>query len=54
MVKSIDELCIDSTQPRAEMLETPHGIGRGTTLVMAIACGVAAAPFGVNGTEPAA
>jgi predicted MFS family arabinose efflux permease len=48
MVKSIDELCIDSTQPRAEMLETPHGIGRGTTLVMAIACGVAAATLYCN------
>jgi predicted MFS family arabinose efflux permease len=48
MVKSIDEVCFDPTRSRAEILETPHAIGRGTTLVMAIACGVVAATLYCN------
>jgi predicted MFS family arabinose efflux permease len=48
VLKSIDEVCFEPTQSRAEMLETPHAVGRRTTLVMAIACGVVAATLYCN------
>src|SRR5579859_3293507 len=48
MVKLMDEVCRDPAQPHAENLEMSRGIGRATTLVMAIACGVAAATLYCN------
>jgi hypothetical protein len=40
---NMDDVRFEPTGPGAETLEMPHAIGRSTTLVMAIACGVAAA-----------
>jgi len=44
----MDDLRVDPSGPCAETLETSHAIGRATTLVMALACGVAASTIYCN------
>jgi len=45
---NMDDVHSDLPRPGAGKLEMPHAIGRATTLVMAIACGVAAASVYCN------
>jgi hypothetical protein len=45
---NMDDVRSDLPRPGAGKLEMPHAIGRTTTLVMAIACGVAAASVYCN------